>query len=249
MLCARNCWRSLAAEIHPDKLGVLYPGIDFDALEAAASADLPREVYDWLKAGEGMVVVVAAMLRPEKGHLCLLEAACQAKAQGANLRYVFAGEGVMREQIEARIREKALGDSVLLAGMVRNIAPLLQRAGLVVVPSTVEPLGMTQIESLYLSTPVIASRVGGIPETIEDGVTGMLVSPGNASELTAAILDVLARPMQHRQMAACGKKSVVSRFSIKANLQALAAHGNFLLPSSQIYTRDLKTAVEMSPKQ
>ncbi|MDP2109147.1 MAG: glycosyltransferase family 4 protein [Rhodocyclaceae bacterium] len=207
--------------IAPERVQVLYPGIDFDTLERAAKASLPQDVASWLNQRTGPLVVQAAMLRPEKGHLFMLDVIAQISSRFAGLRYVIAGNGEQRERIAARISELGLAESVMLAGLMNPVAPLLKCADLVVMPSFYEPLGMAQSEALALGVPVVASKVGGIPETVADGETGLLVEPGNLHAWTDALTWALGNLPRMRQMAQDGGKRVRSQFSVEANLAKL----------------------------
>lgn len=203
------------------KIRVLYPGIDFAALERDALEPLPEEIAAWLERRSGPVIVQAAMLRPEKGHLLMLDVIARISRQFAGLRFVIAGTGEQRERIATRIHELGLDETVLLAGMVNPIAPLLCRANLVVLPSCYEPLGMAQSEALALGVPVLASNVGGIPETIADRKTGLLIQSGDPDAWERALTWALSNMDVMQEMASAGRDDVRSRFSVDANMQGL----------------------------
>lgn len=211
--------------VRPERVGVLYPGIDFDALAQRAAQPLAHAALDaWLRAGTGPVLVLAAMLRAEKGHEVLLRSLARIRAAHPEIRCVLAGEGPQRGRIDALIAELGLSDRVFLAGFLDNVAPLLKRADVVVVPSLAEPLGMTQIEALALGVPVLASRVGGIPETVAHEQTGLLVPPGDVDAWEAALRQALVQPERLRAMADRGRHDVRQRFSIETNLTCLMTH-------------------------
>jgi glycosyltransferase involved in cell wall biosynthesis len=217
--------------VRPERVGVLYPGIDFDALNARAAEPLASAALDlWLRAGTGPVLTLAAMLRAEKGHEVLLRSLARVRAVHRHVRCVLAGEGPERERIAMLIAELGLGEQVFLAGFLDNVAPLLKRSNLVVVPSLAEPLGMTQIEALALGVPVLASRVGGIPETVAHEQTGLLVPPGDVDAWEAALLQALAQPERLCEMADRGRRDVRERFSIETNLTCLMTHAGVAAP-------------------
>jgi glycosyltransferase involved in cell wall biosynthesis len=91
-------------------------------------------------------------------------------------------------------------------------------------PSFYEPLGMAQIEALGLGVPVVASRVGGIPETVQDRRTGLLVEPGNLEAWTEALSWALEHRAEMRAMAAAGRADVRQRFELVKILDELAGH-------------------------
>lgn len=209
--------------IRADKLHVVYPGIDFERITRDAATALSPAVQQWRDAHPGPLLVQAAMLRGEKGHQTILEAMARLQPRWPQLRYIIAGEGPEAERLQAEIQRLGLGDQVLLAGMVQPVAALLARADLVLMPSSYEPLGMSQIEALSLAVPVLASRTGGIPETIHDGVTGLLLPPGDVAAWAAAIEQALSDPAAVQAQALAGQADVHRRFSPRSNTASLLA--------------------------
>jgi glycosyltransferase involved in cell wall biosynthesis len=107
---------------------------------------------------------------------------------------VIAGEGPERRSLERRIVDHGLQSAITLSGTVYPTAALLARAHVFVFPSLIEPQGLALLEAYAAGLPVIASRTGGIPEMLEDGVDGGLVEPGDAAGLAAAIIGLLNDP-------------------------------------------------------
>ena len=205
-------------KIKPERIQILYPGLPFGQIAQDARQNLPDSLAAWLERHPGRLLVHAAMLRPEKGHLFLLDVLAQLLPRFPDLRYVIAGAGEQRAAIEHRVRELNVMDNVYLAGMLQPLAPLFQRAQIVVMPSFFEPLGMAQIEALSLSVAVVASDVDGIPETIEAGQTGLLVAPGDVVAWVDAITWGLEHPERMAAMAAEGCKQVKLKFSTESNI-------------------------------
>ena len=206
--------------IHPQKIQVLYPGIDFSGLEGDTDV-LPPHVRTWLDAHPGEVISHGAILRGEKGHSIILKALVKVKQSFPNVRYLIAGEGQDRPLLEAEILALNLQDNVLLTGILHNIAPLLKVSDVAVLPSLVEPLGMFQIEAQYLEVPTLASNTGGIPEALLDHKTGLLVQPGDLGQWAEAIIWMLSNPNIGKAMAREGKHYVKNKFSLEANITGL----------------------------
>lgn len=217
--------RSLLAHprIRPERIRVLYPGLIFERIEQQAQAPLPPQLADWLERHPGPLIAHAAMLRGEKGHALMLEVMARLIKSFPAVRYVIAGEGELRQSLESSVRALGLSQHVLIAGLLAIAPPLLKRAELVVMPSSYEPLGMAQIEALALGVPVVASRTGGIPETIEDHRSGLLVTPGDVTQWVTALTWALQHPPEMRRMAQAGGGFVKSRFSMAANIDQLLA--------------------------
>jgi glycosyltransferase involved in cell wall biosynthesis len=206
--------------INSGKLWVVYPGIDFSALDCSTDS-LPDHVLNWLDAHPGPVISHGAILRSEKGHSTILKALVKVKEVIPDVRYLIAGEGQDRPLLEAEIAALGLSENVLLTGILKKIAPLLRKSDLAVLPSLVEPLGMFQIEAQYLEVPTIASRVGGIPETMLDQETGLMIEAGNVQDWAQAIIWMLSNPESAKQMAKTGNQMVVEKFSLNANTKSL----------------------------
>lgn len=202
------------------RVSVVHPGIDFERLDVDALAPLPDELACWLAERRGPLVVQVGMLRGEKGHAVALEALARLRGQVDGLRYVAAGGGAMHDELSSRAVRLGLSAHVRFLEL-HPVAPLLRRADLVLMPSLYEPLGMAQIEALALGRPVLASRTGGIPETVDDGRTGRLLPPGDVAAWAQGIAAALADPATEQRLAAAGRADVRQRFSMARNLDAL----------------------------
>lgn len=208
--------------IKGERIAVLRPGIAFADLEARSAQPLDPGLEQTLARFPARRLTHAAMLREEKGHLFMLEVL--ARLRLPDLCYVIAGEGELEKTIRRKTKALGLEESVCFAGLVRNLPALYVRSELVVMPSLYEPLGMSQIEALGLGVPVVASRVGGIPETVEEQRTGLLVAPGDLHAWTEALAWALEHREEMRTMAAAGRAGVRSRFELAVILDQLIAH-------------------------
>ena len=182
---------------------------------------MPDDVLNWLASRPGPVISHGAILRGEKGHSTILKALVKVKKVIPDVRYLIAGEGQDKLLLEAEIAALDLSENVLLTGILKKIAPLLRKSDLAVLPSLVEPLGMFQIEAQYLEVPTIASRVGGIPEAMQDQETGLMIEAGNVEEWAKAIIWMLSNQEPAKQMARSGKQMVIEKFSLDANTKSL----------------------------
>jgi glycogen(starch) synthase len=179
----------LAERLAADGLGasvhVIRRGIDRRAFApaAVASADeLPWPAAD----GRRRVVFLGRVVRA-KGVETLVEAVSRMRTAGVQV--LLVGDGPDRARVERLARRLGVADRVQVTGFVphEQVPAVLHSADLLVLPSLYEELGTVLVEAMQVGLPVVASRVGGIPETIEHGVTGLLVAPGDAGALAAAI--------------------------------------------------------------
>lgn len=165
---------------------------------------------------EDLVVITVASLTPHKGHQVLIDAAGMVSKRHENLRWLLVGDGPLRDSLESYARELQLSSRVVFTGQQRDIAPFLQLADLFVLPSTErEGLGIALIEAMAAGLPVIGTRLGGIPEVIDDGVNGILVEPGSAGELAGAMEKLATGNEMRRKMGRAGRGMYEGKFTIE----------------------------------
>ncbi|MEI7410312.1 glycosyltransferase family 4 protein [Pectobacterium aroidearum] len=198
---------------------VVYPGIAFEKLDREVNLPLSGSLATWLDEGEGDVIIQLGMLREEKGHGIILAALSELVLHWPNLRYVIAGGG-NAEPLQKDIASRNLQQHVWI-GELSSVAAALKCADILVMPSTREPLGMAQIEALGLAVPVIISNEGGLPETVQDGVTGIIVSSNEPQEWVKAIDSALSNKGVIRAYAEVGKEDVRARFGRDTNTENL----------------------------
>jgi glycogen(starch) synthase len=147
------------------------------------------------------VLFVGRMVR-QKGVHVLAEAAARLRTPGAQM--VFVGDGPERARVERDAERLGLADRVHVTGFVPHdqVPGFLAHADLLVLPSLYEELGTVLVEAMHAGIPAVASRTGGIPEVVQDGVTGLLVEPGDPGALARAIDTVLANPALAASMGA-----------------------------------------------
>jgi glycosyltransferase involved in cell wall biosynthesis len=133
------------------------------------------------------LALTVGSLTPQKAQHVLIEAMAELKRLEARARLAIAGEGTLRLELEARIRELDLGGSVSLLGARGDVADLMRAADVFVLPSEREGLSITLLESMRAAIPAVATRVGGNAEAVDDGVTGTLVPVQDAAALARAI--------------------------------------------------------------
>lgn len=210
--------------VRAERIAVLRPGIAFADLDARAARPLDPGLEHALARLPARRLTHAAMLREEKGHRFMLEVLARLRARFPDLCYVIAGEGELEQALRSEAKVLGLEANMCFAGLVRELPPLYVRSELVVMPSFYEPLGMSQIEALGLGVPVVASRVGGIPETVHDQRTGLLAAPGDVEAWTQALSWALEHRTEMRAMAAAGRADVRQRFELTKVLDELAGH-------------------------
>ncbi len=166
---------------------------------------------------DGPYLLFVGRLASNKGLLPLLEAfAPLARDDPAATLLLVGADGGMRAAVEARRRALGLHNRVRILGHLADdalLADAYRGARLVVLPSDYEAFGLVLLEALAQGTPVVASRVGGIPEFVEDGRAGLLVPPGDVPALAAALRRLWDDPALARRLGAFGRDEVVPRYS------------------------------------
>jgi glycosyltransferase involved in cell wall biosynthesis len=184
------------------RLPLIHSAIDLDRYAQPDRAGVERRRAEWRGR---RVVAVIGRLRDEKGHRFLFEAIARLRARFPNVLLVVAGDGSLRQEFEQRVAALGIGDHVRFLGFRTDVPEILAAADIFALPSLSEGLGTAAIEAAAAGRPIVASRVGGLPDIIHNGETGRLVEPGDARTLADALADLLADPSRASEMgrAAC----------------------------------------------
>ena len=169
---------SSATGSRDDRTVTVHEGIDLDRVAAAPPAR-PHEEF-WLPHEAPLVGNVAALV-PHKGQRHLIDAAALVVRQVPDARFLIAGEGELRPALEKQIKDARLEKHVILAGFRPDVLSLHKSFDIFVLSSTTEGLGTSLLDAMACGKPIVATAAGGIPEVVEDGVTGLLVPPPRTS--------------------------------------------------------------------
>jgi glycosyltransferase involved in cell wall biosynthesis len=175
--------------------------------------------------------ITVARLHPVKGVPDLVDAVAKARAMGARLSLDIVGDGPERAEVERRIDRGGLRGTVRVHGTLppADVARLLDASDLFALNSRTTPegdaeaLGISLLEAMEASLPVVAARHGGIPEAVEDGVTGLLVPERDTEALAEALARLAADPPLRARLGAAGRALVESRFDLAACADRLRA--------------------------
>lgn len=192
--------------VRQERIRLIHSGIDpapFQKMPAADSDKCPT------------VIGTVAVLEERKGHRFLLEAAALLKRGGHRLKYRFAGDGSERERLQQIVLELGLREDVEMIGFVSDIPGFLSTIDIFVLPSVYEGLGVAILEAMAAGKPVVATRVGGIPELVSDTITGLLVPAKDCGALAQAISKLLSQPGLAQQMGESGRARVRKHFTVE----------------------------------
>ena len=211
------CRRAERLGADPARLQVIPYGVDPDRFAPAPQARL--DVRRELALGTDPVVVTAGRLVRKKGFEYLIDAMPRLARTHPGATLLVAGDGDLREELERRAAPAAPGRVRLLGRLSQDeVARLVAAADVVAVPSVRDDAGNVDglpnfaLEALASATPVVATRAGGLPQAIEDGITGRLVPERDPAALARAIADLLDAPEQACAMGARARASVIREF-------------------------------------
>jgi glycosyltransferase involved in cell wall biosynthesis len=161
-----------------------------------------------------------------KGHDILVKAAHLLKSQGADISLTLVGDGKERENLERQVNELELGNLVHFLGdqPPDSIVEQLHRSDIFVMPSRDESFGVACIEAMATGLPVVASRVGGLPAFVEQGINGLLFESEHPEQLAAAVAILLKDPEQRNHMGTNAIDTVRSKFSHEKTVRKLLGH-------------------------
>lgn len=200
----------IAAGVERNRLRVIPSGVD-----TCRFSNIPRVKYSLQGSVRKTVVGCVGILEERKGYRFLLEAAARLKAKGLLLGYRIAGAGSLRQPLERQAARLGLNDDVEFLGFVDDAAAFLAGIDVFVMPSLFEGLGVAALEAMAASKPVIASRVGGLAESVVDEVTGLLVAPGDDAQLAEAIEKMHRDPALAIALGQRGRERVQEHFSLE----------------------------------
>jgi glycosyltransferase involved in cell wall biosynthesis len=200
---------------------LIYNGVDLSSYDHTEPCCTLPEEYG-MEPGSQIVGVVAR-LEPEKGHPTLLEAWPAVLRAVPDAYLLIVGEGSRRESLEALARQLRIAHRVVFTGRRDDVPSVTAALDVAVLPSYREAQGLSILEALALSRPVVASNVGGIPEMITDGVNGLLVPPHDADALAAALIRLLLDHPLADTLGRRGHDMVHDRFCIDLMVDAVQA--------------------------
>ncbi|MBI3812202.1 MAG: glycosyltransferase [Nitrospirae bacterium] len=207
--------------LDPDRIEVIRSGIDPRPFDPVYPASEARQEFGI--AGKSPVVGCVAHFADHKGHRYLIEAAARVAAAVPDVRFLLVGDGELRPQIERQIKELKIEKQVILTGFRNDIPRLLAAMDIVVLSSHLEGLGTSLLDAMAMSRPVVATRVGGIPEMVEDGVTGRLVPPRDPDALAGVLIKLIRRPDERKKMGEACRARMLKTFSAEAMVTATEA--------------------------
>lgn len=197
----------------PNKVCVIPNGVDVERFKTlAANADLARSLE---LSAETPVAAIVAALRPEKNHELFLRAAARVRVSCPRARFLVVGDGAERPKLEAIARDLDLQHAVQFLGTRHDVPELLALTDVLALSSHMEANPVSILEGLACGKPVVATRVGSIPETVHEGVNGFLTPPGDVEAMANRLRQLLQDRDLAQRLGRAGRATVVRDWSLQ----------------------------------
>jgi glycosyltransferase involved in cell wall biosynthesis len=204
------------------KTTTIYNGIDLARFSAEAQQADPQSVRrEFGIPAASPLLITVAVLRELKGIQFMIRAMPGILVERPDVYYLIVGSGDHQARLAEEVQKQGVGDRVIFAGARKDIPALLSAADLFVLPTLTEALPTVLAEAMAVRLPILASRVGGVPEMVTDGVNGRLLPPGDPSHLAAACLEMLEFPAERAALGARGRAVVEQKFDVRVQAEQL----------------------------
>ncbi len=200
--------------INSRKIEIVSGGVDISKLASYRKSDL-RSIREKYHLSDSQIVGTSGGLRPVKNHKLFLKAAAEVLKIISDVKFVITGDGSEKEKLKILSLKLGLHDKVVFTGFVDDLYSVMATFDIFVLTSFSEGQPVTILEAMALGKPVIATAVGGVPELIKNGETGILVPSDDVRSLSVAIIDLLQNEYERKKIALAGQKMVEDNYNIK----------------------------------
>lgn len=204
------------------KIMLVYQGLELDRYVPTKESALKIR-QEFGIGTDKKIIGMVGRLESVKGPRYFVEAVSNVlnKTSGKAV-FMMVGEGSLRNELRTEVEKLGIAQFFIFTGWREDNLELISSLDILVLPSLNEAVGMVLIEAQALGVPVVATRVGGVPEVVKDGITGILVAPEKASEIAAAVVMLLDDEPKRFAMGRAGKEWVAGRFKASEMVQAIS---------------------------
>jgi sugar transferase (PEP-CTERM/EpsH1 system associated) len=222
--------------VSPEHVVTIYNGVDveqFSAVNVQAAARV-RHIFD--VPIDVLLVGSVGRLHPQKDFATLLAAITQVRKHIPTVRLLLVGDGELRDELESQARSLGLSEIVTFVGSRTDVPQILAAVDVFTLSSLWEGMSNAVLEAMAAELPVVATAVGGTPEVVVDGVTGLLVPPHDPTSLARALTTLLREPALRRKMGQAGRERVQEQFSVERMVCRTEALYTEVLRENSIHT-------------
>ena len=205
-----------------DKIAKIYSGIDLERFRPVTEEEKNSVREKWNIRHDDAVIGIVSKLWEGKGHEILIRAFQEVKKDIKRARLVIVGEGPLDNMLHDLVDRLGLSDSVLFTGFQMDVAAIISTFDVAVLPSYFEGMGRVLLEAMAMEKPVVASRVGGIPDLVKDNVNGLLITPGDVKGLADALKKLLNDKRLANIMGRDGRKGITDKYSADAMVRSIS---------------------------
>jgi glycosyltransferase involved in cell wall biosynthesis len=198
-----------------DRVHLIYNGVDADQYRPAAPGECQAMRRELGVPGDALVLMAVGSLKPLKGFDAMIRAATPVLRSRQDARLVLVGDGPQRDQLHTLAHGQGIADQVVFTGLRDDVHAVLRAADVLVLSSRTEVLPTVVLEAMATGLPVVATRVGGVPEIVEHERNAIIVPPDDEASLQAALERVAASPELRRTLGARGRAIVETRFRLE----------------------------------
>jgi len=209
-----------AKVVSPEKVTVIYSGIEIEKFKISIEADKIKKELGI--NSEDLIVGTVGRLEEGKGQEFLLQAAAKIIKYRPYVKFIFVGEGFLREKLMTLAKNLDIQDNVIFTGLRQDIPQILAILDVFVFASLYEGMGRVILEAQAAGKPVVATRVGGIPDIVIEGETAILVPPADPSSLCKAIEKLIEDRLLRQKMQERARQFVDYRFSSQKMVEEIA---------------------------
>jgi glycosyltransferase involved in cell wall biosynthesis len=206
----------------PEKVVTMYNGIDLSRFTRPIQADLQAGRQALGIPPDAPILITVAVLRSAKGIQYMIEALPTILETVPETRYLVVGSGEHENSLKELARSSGVADRVIFTGTRNDVPDLLALSDLFVLPTLDEALPTVLAEAMAAQKPIVASRVGGVPEMVEPGHNGLLVPPADPASLADGCIKILMNTDRAQAMGDAGRSIVEKQFNIRQQSQQLS---------------------------
>jgi glycosyltransferase involved in cell wall biosynthesis len=205
--------------IRPERITVIANGIDTHPITPLSEAEKVSLRHSLGVEKSDPLLLTVARLKPQKGHTYLLDAIPKILEAVPKALFVFAGDGPLREELQAKALALGIEPAVRFLGVYTEISQLLQVSDVFVLPSLWEGLPVAMLEAMLAGIPIVATEVEGVEEVVQNGENGLLVPPGDPEALSRTLIQLLQDRQSSveynrlEQLGAAGKATIVTEYT------------------------------------
>lgn len=207
------------------KIFVIKNGVDLQQFRESLPKSQVRREFGVLP--DCPLIAVVGQLAPWKGHIPFLEAASLVIKAFPTTRFLIVGHVPYfappdyGNKLKQKVKDLNISEAVIFTGYRKDIPDIMSNIDILVVPSLIESFGRVAIEAMASGKPVVAARSGGLPEIIDDGVTGLLVPPGDPAAMAEALIALIRDRAKGRMMGKAGRARAEEKFSMESNVRQI----------------------------